>query len=212
MQYVEYVIGHYLDKMAENLFGFLSVLPGAFATFRVAAVKGQPLEKFLKPLVLKDKMTCYQANKALAEDRIFCPEITFKVDGRYKLGYFNSAVALTDPPYELLTFIKQRRRWFNGSFFSSVHVLLSMRSLICRSRHRRCTKALFLVLYLYLVVQQAFSFLLVGMFYGTLSIFLRAVLPSGDCLQPWAASNLLENLYLVLLLLFTSVSATIHIS
>lgn len=34
MQYVEYLISHYLDtKMAENLFGFLSVLPGAFAVF-----------------------------------------------------------------------------------------------------------------------------------------------------------------------------------
>lgn len=33
-QYVEYKISHYLDKSFESLFGFVSVLPGAFCTLR----------------------------------------------------------------------------------------------------------------------------------------------------------------------------------
>lgn len=33
-QYVEYKLSHYLDKATESLFGFISVLPGAFSTFR----------------------------------------------------------------------------------------------------------------------------------------------------------------------------------
>ena len=33
-QYVEYKVSHYLDKSVESLFGFVSVLPGAFSTFR----------------------------------------------------------------------------------------------------------------------------------------------------------------------------------
>ena len=32
-QYVEYKISHYIDKTYESLFGFISVLPGAFSTF-----------------------------------------------------------------------------------------------------------------------------------------------------------------------------------
>ena len=42
-QYYEYKISSYLDKAAENLFGFISVLPGAFSTYRMRAVNGSPL-------------------------------------------------------------------------------------------------------------------------------------------------------------------------
>lgn len=33
-QYVEYKLAHYIDKSYETFFGFISVLPGAFSTFR----------------------------------------------------------------------------------------------------------------------------------------------------------------------------------
>lgn len=32
-QYVEYKLAHYIDKSSESLFGFISVLPGAFSVF-----------------------------------------------------------------------------------------------------------------------------------------------------------------------------------
>lgn len=47
-QYVEYKLSHYLDKATESFFGFVSVLPGAFSTFRWEAVRGTPLQEFLK--------------------------------------------------------------------------------------------------------------------------------------------------------------------
>jgi len=79
-QYVEYKISHYLDKARESFFGFVSVLPGAFSTFRWECIKGKPLKKFLKGA--KDEfgdvegiMGCSSANKYLAEDRIMCLEI-----------------------------------------------------------------------------------------------------------------------------------------
>ena len=46
-QYVEYKISHYLDKATESMFDFVSVLPGAFSTFRWKAIKNKPLQKFL---------------------------------------------------------------------------------------------------------------------------------------------------------------------
>jgi chitin synthase len=49
-QYTEYKFSHYLDKAYESLFGFVTVLPGAFATFRYAALEGSPLSDFLKGL------------------------------------------------------------------------------------------------------------------------------------------------------------------
>ena len=53
-QYVEYKLSHYVDKAAESLFGFVSVLPGAFSAFRWEAIQGQPLAKFLKGQKLTD--------------------------------------------------------------------------------------------------------------------------------------------------------------
>lgn len=74
-QYVEYKVSHYLDKATETLFGFVSVLPGAFSTFRWKCINGKPLNEFLKGA--KDEfgdmthiMSCADANKYLAEDRI----------------------------------------------------------------------------------------------------------------------------------------------
>ena len=37
-QYYEYKLSNYLDKAAENLFGFISVLPGAFSAYKMAAI------------------------------------------------------------------------------------------------------------------------------------------------------------------------------
>ena len=37
-QYVEYKSSHYIEKTFETLFGFISVLPGAFSTLRYKAV------------------------------------------------------------------------------------------------------------------------------------------------------------------------------
>lgn len=74
MQYSEYKIAHYLDKASESLFGFVSVLPGAFSTFRWKAINGDPLEEFLKGsedyLNLNKLKECSDKNKYLAEDRI----------------------------------------------------------------------------------------------------------------------------------------------
>lgn len=47
-QYVEYKLANVIDKAMESLFGFLSVLPGAFSIFRYEAIEGRPIDEFLK--------------------------------------------------------------------------------------------------------------------------------------------------------------------
>ena len=47
-QYFEYKMSTYADKAIESTFGFVSVLPGAFSTFRWECINGDPLREFLK--------------------------------------------------------------------------------------------------------------------------------------------------------------------
>ena len=42
-QYYEYKISHSPDKACESMFGFCSVLPGAYSLFRWDAIQGSPL-------------------------------------------------------------------------------------------------------------------------------------------------------------------------
>ena len=130
-QYVEYKISHYLDKAMETSFGFVSVLPGAFSTFRWKAIKGTPLKKFL--LGARDEFSdqidipsCATANKNLAEDRIMCIETIVQKNHDWTLAYVPNAICLTDPPITLMGILKQRRRWFNGTLFSTFSVIGSM--------------------------------------------------------------------------------------
>ena len=47
-QYFEYKMSTYAEKAIESNFGFVSVLPGAFSTFRWECINGDPLREFLK--------------------------------------------------------------------------------------------------------------------------------------------------------------------
>ena len=100
-QYVEYKLSHYIDKSFESIFGFVSVLPGAFSTFRWEAIRGDPLKSFFKGLE-SDKHTAKEANMYLAEDRVMCLEILRKYSKNYVLRYIPSAIALTDPPDDIV--------------------------------------------------------------------------------------------------------------
>jgi chitin synthase len=95
---MEYKFSHFIDKAFEGCFSYQSVLPGAFSVLRWAAVRGSPVEEFLKGLN-KRELNLLQLNMFLAEDRIMCFEI---VKQRFELLYLPGAVAVTDPPPNLL--------------------------------------------------------------------------------------------------------------
>jgi chitin synthase len=191
------------------------VLPGAFSTFRWDCINGVPLETFL--LGAKDEfgdiqqiVDCSKANKYLAEDRIMCLEIITKEKEKFIIHYIPGAKCLTDPPMTLTELLKQRRRWFNGSMFATFHVLTSM----CRiwKRQGSCIRNIwFMLLYLYMIIQTILSFVLVGLFYGAFSIFIRKALPDDDCLNIFKAANLMENLYLIFLLAVLLLSITVDV-
>ncbi|RHZ35442.1 Chitin synthase [endosymbiont GvMRE of Glomus versiforme] len=80
-----------LDKPLESIFGYISVLPGAFSAYRFRALKGKPLEAYLKGEVMhannEAKKGVFEANMYLAEDRILCFELIVKKNESWKLKY-----------------------------------------------------------------------------------------------------------------------------
>ena len=174
---MEYKLFHYVDKAAENLFGFISVLPGAFSVFRWEAIKGTPLDKFLEGQKLTDYKddefhSCKEANMYLAEDRIMCLEIIVKENNDYLLAYIPGCRALTGAPTDLISFIRQRRRWINGSIFASYHVIWNMYRVKNRSGSC-CRKFGFLILYFYILLNVFIGLVIVGLYYAVFSIFVR---------------------------------------
>ncbi|KAJ3082010.1 Chitin synthase, class 2, partial [Rhizoclosmatium hyalinum] len=128
VQNFEYKMSNILDKPLESVFGYISVLPGAFSAYRYSALQGKPLESYFKGEALHaghdvGRPNVSQSNMYLAEDRILCFELVMKREERFILKYVKSAKAETDVPTEFPDLIKQRRRWFNGSFFASVYAV-----------------------------------------------------------------------------------------
>ncbi|KAG2733275.1 hypothetical protein G9P44_004265 [Scheffersomyces stipitis] len=148
-QNFEYKISNILDKPTESVFGFISVLPGAFSAYRFCALQNDvngkgPLEKYfkgefmhssgeldpnddeyqLKKTQQKEEAGIFTSNMYLAEDRILCYELVAKKDCSWLLRYCKSASAETDVPEGLAEFILQRRRWLNGSFFAAIYALV----------------------------------------------------------------------------------------
>ena len=62
-----------------------------------------------------------------------------------------------------------------------------------------------------MVLINILSFVLVGAYYATFSIFARAVLPSSDDPNIFKVANVIENVYLVFLFLVIILSASIRL-
>lgn len=205
-QYVEYKISHFLDKAFECVFGFVSVLPGAFCVFRWTAIEGDPLDKYFEGLDKDaEDYDCFKANMYLAEDRIMCLEILIKKKQKNTLSYVPGVRAVTDPPKEIDKFIKQRRRWINGSNFASIYVLKNFGK-INMSAHHRFRKISIFILFLYYILNTLLTFCLVGSFYAAFSILVRNALDYQDPKAIYSIANNLENIYILMLFLILMLS------
>ncbi|KAF8578758.1 glycosyltransferase family 2 protein [Ramaria rubella] len=129
-QNFEYKMSNILDKPLESVFGYISVLPGAFSAYRYRALQNAPNGKGPLASYFKGEAMhgggaggagLFERNMYLAEDRILCFEIVTKKREGWVLRYVKSAKASTDVPTSVPELISQRRRWLNGSLFAAVH-------------------------------------------------------------------------------------------
>lgn len=169
-QNFEYKMSNILDKPLESVFGYISVLPGAFSAYRFIALqndeRGQgPLEKyFLGETQHGGDADIFTANMYLAEDRILCYELVAKKKASWILHYVASAYGETDVPDKVDEFISQRRRWLNGSFFAGVYSLWHWRK-VWASDHSIIRKLFFLIENVYTAYNMLFAwFALVDIF------------------------------------------------
>ncbi|KAF9978360.1 Chitin synthase, class 1 [Actinomortierella ambigua] len=174
-QNFEYKMSNILDKPLESVFGYISVLPGAFSAYRYRALQNDPsgvgpLEKyFLGEKFHGSDANIFTANMYLAEDRILCFELVAKRNAAWVLQYVKSAYGETDVPSTVAEFISQRRRWLNGSFFASVYALVHCMD-IWRSDHSTSRKLFFHVEFFYSFVSLVFSWFALANFYLTFYI------------------------------------------
>lgn len=167
-----------LDKPLESVFGYISVLPGAFSAYRYAAIQNDqygngPLQKYFmgdtdggQPSYQPGgEYDIFTANMYLAEDRILCFELLAKKHEKWVLKYVQSAYGETDCPNQLPEFISQRRRWLNGSFFAAVYSIYHFPR-IWSTDHSTSRKALLTTEFIYNFVNLLFSWL--GMVKGNI--------------------------------------------
>jgi chitin synthase len=103
-QNFEYKMSNILDKPIESVFGYISVLPGAFSAYRYAALEGRPLFEYFKGETLHDSDDVFAGNMYLAEDRILCFELIAKQKSNWILRYEKDSQAITDAPDKFVFF------------------------------------------------------------------------------------------------------------
>lgn len=169
-QNFEYKISSILDKPTESMFGYISVLPGAFSAYRYIALQNHadgtgPLASYFKGEVLHGHDTdIFTSNMYLAEDRILCFELVAKARSHWVLKYVKGATAETDVPDGLPEFISQRRRWLNGSFFAAIYSIAHTGQLL-RSGHSLARKVALAMETLYTIINLTFAWFAIGNFF-----------------------------------------------
>ncbi|KAF9159647.1 Chitin synthase, class 2 [Actinomortierella ambigua] len=179
-QNFEYKMSNILDKPMESVFGYISVLPGAFSAYRYKALLNDaqgrgPLTSYFKgENPSGDADNIFSANMYLAEDRILCFELVAKRGGEWLLKYVKSAVGETDVPDSVPEFISQRRRWLNGSFFAAIYALVHCMD-IWRSDHNFLRKMWFHLDFFYNFISIVFSWFAIGNMYLTFYYLARSL-------------------------------------
>ncbi|GBC06930.1 hypothetical protein RclHR1_07140017 [Rhizophagus clarus] len=178
-QNFEYKMSNILDKPLESIFGYITVLPGAFSAYRYKALQNNhdgkgPLASYFLGEFQRGDADIFTANMYLAEDRILCFELVVKRNDSWVLHYVKSSYAETDVPDTIHEFISQRRRWLNGSFFAGVYAICHTFS-IWRSSHNFLRKILLHIEMVYQAFNLIFSWFALGNFFLTFYIISKSL-------------------------------------
>jgi len=203
-QNFEYKMSNILDKPLESVFGYITVLPGAFSAYRYISLQndstGQgPLQKyFLGETLHGGQSGIFESNMYLAEDRILCWELVTKRNAQWVLRYVKSAQAVTDVPDGVPELISQRRRWLNGSFFAGIHSIVHLHYLY-RSNHTFGRKFAIHVEWFYQLIVLLFSWFGLANFY----IAFVFITSSVDTIVPamHIPNEILRYIYLAIIIL-----------
>lgn len=182
-QHFEYKISNIMDKSLESVFGFISVLPGAFSAYRYEAIRAEkgagPLPEYFKSLTTSTKdLGPFKGNMYLAEDRILCFELLARRGRNWTMHYVKDAIARTDVPETLVDLIKQRRRWLNGSFFAGLFAISSFARVWKESGHSISRKLVLSFEFFYLLVQNLLAWFLLSNLFLTFYYVLTLALYS----------------------------------
>ncbi|RAH66316.1 chitin synthase [Aspergillus aculeatinus CBS 121060] len=182
-QNFEYKISNILDKPLESVFGYVSVLPGAFSAYRYRAIMGRPLEQYfhgdhtlsakLGPKGIEG-MNIFKKNMFLAEDRILCFELVAKAGFNWHLTYVKASKGETDVPEAPAEFLSQRRRWLNGSFAAGLYSIMHF-TRIYKSSHNALRLAWLHVQLLYNLCQLVMTWFSLASYWLTTSVIMDIV-------------------------------------
>jgi len=174
-QHFEYKLSHVMDKSMESVFGYISVLPGAFSAYRFRAIRGTPLGAYFRVEETSlGRMGPFLANMYLAEDRVLSFETVGKKatkdqNSAWTLHYVKNAVADTDVPSTLTELVKQRRRWLNGSFFALVYYI-SHFGRVLQGGHSYTRRIAFIIQFLYQTLNLLMGWFLVATLFLSLEV------------------------------------------
>jgi chitin synthase len=205
-QNFEYKISNILDKPLESVFGYISVLPGAFSAYRYKALqnydtsegKKGPLYAYFKGEKLHEGCNMFKSNMYLAEDRILCFELVAKKNCKWLLKYVKAAKAETDVPDNMPEFISQRRRWLNGSFFAAVYSTYNWKK-VYQTNHSSARKLVLTIEYVYNLINLLFSWFNIANFYLCFYFLCNTVIRSEDTIFGEYGDEVFEflnNLYI----------------
>eukprot|EP00163_Fabomonas_tropica_P004861 TRINITY_DN14323_c0_g1_i1.p1 TRINITY_DN14323_c0_g1~~TRINITY_DN14323_c0_g1_i1.p1 ORF type:complete len:688 (+),score=120.42 TRINITY_DN14323_c0_g1_i1:114-2066(+) len=163
-QVFEYAVSHFMTKAMESVFGYVTVLPGAFSCYRWSAITrhvrhhlnlehGGVLELYyFRNLRRRNRgipTGAFEENMYLAEDRVLCFQLVAMKHAKNKLYYVKNAQATVDAMTSLTGLIAQRRRWANGAGSNQLYVLLHFWQMIAHTHHNPLRKFFFIIQWCY---------------------------------------------------------------